>query len=520
MSMALDSALTIAASGVAATQAQLAVLSNNIANAGVTGYTAKTLDATSFVAGAANDGVSIGNISRSVNLAVQQSLYSTNSNVAALTVQTQVLQAINNVQGVPGAGSDLSGSLTALQDSFTNLLVNPASASDQSAAVSAASGLATSINNMADVITTQANSVQSQIVTTVAAVNSALQTTNQLTKEIMAATAAGQSTATLSDQRDAAMQTISGALNVHYVEQPNGNLTILGQDGFSLPLTATLATSSATLSANSTYSAVSGGIPPITLSSGNPNVPPTDVTEKLSGGTLGELVSLRDSTLPGYTAQLDEFSQKLASRFQQQGLTLFTTASGTVPAATTPPALPGDVGFSSAIQVNPTVLAAPNLVRDGTNAVPASATQAGFAVNNTASGGTAGFSTLISNVLTYSLGTNVGPTTANAPFATTGLGPLGTLSTPFTSPTTLGAYANLIVAGQSADTANANAALTSSQAYQTTLSGLISGQSGVNVDQQMGLMIQLQNSYQDNARIMQATQTMFTALMTDLNSSS
>lgn len=137
-----------------------------------------------------------------------------------------------------------------------------------------------------------------------------------------------------------------------------------------------------------------------------------------------------------------------------------------MPAATTPPALPTDVGFSSAITVNPAVRAAPNLVRDGTNDVPANATQAGFTVNNTAAGGTAGFSTLIGTILNYSLGTNIGPTTPNAPFATTGLGPLGTLSTPFTSPTTLGAYANLVVAGQSADTANA--ALTGAQAYQTS----------------------------------------------------
>ena len=38
--------------------------------------------------------------------------------------------------------------------------------------------------------------------------------------------------------------------------------------------------------------------------------------------------------------------------------------------------------------------------------------------------------------------------------------------------------------------------------------------SGVNVDQQMGLMIQLQNSYQANATIIQTAETLFTSLLT------
>jgi flagellar hook-associated protein 1 FlgK len=515
-SLNLDTALRTAASGIAATQAQIAVLSDNIANAGSAGYTQKTLGTTAFVAGTLSIGVRTGNVARSVDLAMQQSLLTADGQVGGLTVQTQVLQAINNVQGVPGAGTNLSDGLTAVQNGFTTLLADPSSAAYQSAAVSAASTLATSINTMANVVQTQRNAVQAQIVTTVANVNTALQTADRLTHQIMVANAAGQSTAALQDQRDAAMLTISGALDVRYIAQPNGSITILGQNGFTLPLNATLATASATTTANQSYA--SGSIPPITIASGNPNLAPVDVTTKLTGGTLGELIALRDSTLPGYTAQLDEFSQKLASRFQQQGLTLFSNGGGTVPAATVPPALPADVGFSSVVQVNPAVLAAPHLVRDGTASFAANAAQAAFTVNNTAAGGTAGFATLIQNVLTYSLGANVGPTTANTAFATSGMGPDGTLSTAFTSPPTLAGYASLIVAGQSTDTANAKTGLTNAQAYQTTLSGLLSAGSGVNVDQQMGLMIQLQNSYQANARIMQASQTMFTALINAINS--
>ncbi len=522
MALNLDTALTNAASGIRATQAQIAVLADNIANAGVPGYTAKTLETSAFQTGSLSEGVRIGLVSRSVDNAVQQSLLSTDSNVAALTVRSQVLQAINDVQGAPGAGGSLSDAVTALQNSFTTLLADPSSVTQQATVVSAASGLASSINTAAGTIATQRNAVQAQIVTTVASVNTALQTVNQLTNEIKSAFASGQSTAVLQDQRDTALQTISGALDVRYIKQDNGNLTILGQNGFSLPLTATLSTNSAALNVGAAYSPGGSSIPPIMLSSGNPNEPPTDVTTKLSGGSLGELVTLRDSTLPGYTAQLDEFSQKLASRFQQQGLTLFSDAAGNVPSDTTSPNPTSYVGFSSTIQVNPAVQAAPNLVRDGTNNILATDPPphgSAFTTNNIAAGGTAGFATLINRVLTYSLGSNLDATTPNVPFASSGLGANGTLSTAFLSPPTLAAYANLIVSGQSTDTAQANASLASAQSYQTTLTSRISTQSGVNVDQEMGLMIQLQNSYQANARIMQASQTMFTALMTAINAS-
>ena len=53
---------------------------------------------------------------------------------------------------------------------------------------------------------------------------------------------------------------------------------------------------------------------------------------QLTGGQLGANITLRDTTLPTYQAELDEFSQNLASRFSAQGLTLFSDPTGNVPA--------------------------------------------------------------------------------------------------------------------------------------------------------------------------------------------
>lgn len=491
MSGTIDSIINSASTGLAAAQAAIGVVSNNVANASVATYNDESLTLTSFQVGAQTDGVKIGQVTRSVNQAVQSSLSAANANVSALTVTSQALTAINDTQGTPGDGTSLSDQLTALQDGFTTLLSNPSSTTQQTALVSAASGLANTINTTAAAITAQQNSAQSQIVSTVTSVNAALATVRQTTQEIMGATASGTTTAALSDQRDAALSTLTNALGITYSEQANGNVTLLGQNGLSIPLDSTLSTSAATLSPGSTSA------PPIVLQSSNPNTPAQNVTGLISGGSLGALLTLRDTTLPTYTAELDQFSEQLATRLSQQGLNLFTNGSGNIPSDSSPSSY---AGFSSTIQVNPAILSNPSLVRDGTP--------------NANTSGAAGFSGVISQVVNYGFGsTSDSAGTSYTPIASAGLGPSGTLTSTLSGITDLSSYAQAFVAAQSSDTSQASTDLTNATSYQTTTASAYSAISGVNVDQQMGVMIQLQNSYQANATIIQTAEQMFSSLL-------
>jgi flagellar hook-associated protein 1 FlgK len=467
MSGSLSSIISNAQSGLNAAKAGIAVISNNVANAGVAGYTVKTQDLSSFDIGGQISGVQIGKVSRSVNAALQASALSTVSNVFGLTVQSQVLSAINNVQGTPGDGTSLSDVMSGLQTAFTNLQADPSSQTQQYAVVSAANTLANTITNTAATITTQRNDVQSQIVTDVSTLNSALATVQSTTAQIINATVSGGSTAALEDQRDAALQTLSSTLNLQYSEQPDGNISISTPNGLSIPLDSTFSTQSAVLSPTSTYTPGGGSVPPIMLQSANPTIPPVDVTSQLSGGSLGALIQLRDNTLPAYTSSLDSLSANLANQFSAQGLQLFTDGSTTTP-------LTSYTGLSSALEVNPAVTATPSLVRDGTS-------------GSANPSGVASFSGIINNVL-------------NNTFGSSGTTP------------SLQVQAQNFVSKQSVDTSQASASLTNATAYQTTLGTALSNQSGVDVDQQMGLMIQLQNAYQANAQVITTAAQMFTAL--------
>jgi flagellar hook-associated protein 1 FlgK len=465
MSGSLSSIISSASSGLAAAKAGIAVISNNVANSGVASYTTETQDVSTLEAGGQAYGVQTGAVTTSINAALLASSLSLAGSVAAATVQSQVLTAINDTQGTPGGGTSLADAVSGLQAAFTTLQGDPSSQAQQSAVVTAASTLANTINTTATAITTQENSVQSQIVSSVNTLNSALATVQSTTQQIMAATASGGSTASLQDQRDAALQTLSSTLNVQYSEQSDGNITLSTQNGMSIPLDSTFSTQSAVLSPASTVVGNSSA-PPIMMQSGNPDTPAVNVTGQLTGGSLGALVQLRDTTLPGYTASLDSFSAKLANGFRTQGLNLFTNGSGV-----TIPASGYAAGVSSTIEVNPTVTATPSLVVNGTGPT-ASAIPGTYSVDNV----------------------------LNTTFGSSG-------STP-----SLQTQAQNFVTQQSTDTAQASTNLTNATAYQTTVGSALSSQSGVNVDQQMGLMIQLQNTYQANAQVITTASEMFTAL--------
>jgi flagellar hook-associated protein 1 FlgK len=165
------------------------------------------------------------------------------------------------------------------------------------------------------------------------------------------------------------------------------------------------------------------------------------------------------------------------------------------------------VGYANTITVNPAVVTTPSLVRDGTTAIAGSATGASaFTPNAT---GLAGFTTLINRVLTYTFGSNAQDGVAQAPIATTGLGPDGTLGTGFTAQATLSGYANALTSAQSADSANATSDAADSQGLQTSLQKTLTSATGVDMDTQLGQMVQLQNAYGANAKVISTVQAMF-----------
>lgn len=503
----LETSLVIANSGIGNISANFAVMSQNVANAGTTGYAAETQTQESLTAGGFGMGVANGAVTRYVNQQLQANLWAQNGDVSALQETQTVLQPVNAALGTPGQGGDLSSQLGALQNAFSALLGTPDSSTLQQSVVSDAQSFASGINALSNTYTSAAQTAQNDIVSSLKQLNASLTSIGTLNTEIVSTLAQGQSVADLQNQRDAAMQTVSQLIGAQAIPQANGSILVATQNGLVLPTGpgAALTTTNATIAPGATYP---GTIPGIMMGG-------VDVTNQITSGSIGADIQLRDTTIPTYQAELDEFAQNTASRFQAQGLTLFTNGSGTVPTSTGGATQSGYVGFAAEIQVNPAVVTNPALVTDGTTAITGSATGASAFTPSPATG-PSGFTTLINRVLNYTFGTDVQSGVAQPASNVTGLGALGNLNAPFASPPTITDFASTLIGAQSNDIATTSSNLTDAQAMQSSLQSSFKSASGVNINTEMANMVQLQNAYGANARIMATVQSMWSTLQSDL----
>jgi flagellar hook-associated protein 1 FlgK len=471
--MSLDSSLSIATGGLANINAQFALISQNVANAATPGYAAEVGSQQSLTADGVGLGVQTGPATLQINQALQASVNQQNAVVSnAQTTQT-ALQAIDSVLGTPGAGSDLGSLLGNLQDSFSTLLTEPSTQTQQSAVVSAATTLTQGINALSNAYTAQRQAAQNDIGSSLITLNSTLATIGQLSNQIIALKPTNQGVADLENQRNEAVNTLSSLIDIKTIEQPNGDLSIFTGSGLTLPIRGAGSSpfSIATASAPPGSSYPAGGIPGVMLGG-------VDVTSQMVGGQIGADITLRDSTLPTAQTALDQFSSTLTSRFAAQGLDMFTDAAGNAPPNVAAQDPSGYIGYAATIQVSSAITADPSLVRDGTSPT------ATFTPNP--ANGPAGFNTLIQNVISNTFGTQTG----------------GSLSD----------IATGLVTTQAQQSANTTSNLTTEQALQTSLQTRASAASSVNMDTEMSLMLSLQNAYAANARVINVAQAMFTSL--------
>ena len=498
--MSLNLALSIASGGLSNVSYGLSVVSQNVANASTPQYALETSTQTSLSAGGQGFGVLSGVVIRTTDPSLQAEVGAQTAESSAWTTASSALSTLQPVLGTVGGGTDLGSRLTAVQSAFSTLQADPANCTAQASVVSAAAALATGINTLSTAYGTARQAAQDGVTSGVAQLNTALATLGGLSRQIISQRAQGLSTADLENQRAQTEAGISQLVSTRFVDQPNGDVTVLTTGGAQLPTDGMTKLVAPAASAGAQVFYPGGGIPGVTLGG-------VDITTQLKGGSIGANITLRDATLPAYQAGLDEFSEGLSNRFAAQGLALFTDSTGAVPAATGPLTQSGYVGYAGTIGVNPAITATPSLVRDGTQAVAGSPTGASaFTPNPT---GLAGFATLITRVLNYALGTQAQDGVPQTPLATTGLGPAGTAASALPAQASLSEAANALTASQAADSAAATAQAGDAKAVQTSLQAKLTAGTGVDMNTELGHMVVLQDAFGANAKLVTAVQTMF-----------
>lgn len=303
--MSLSVASRIAYSALSAAQVQIAVSSSNVANASTEGYTVKTATLTNTVHSGTSSGVSVSSISGGIGKQLLSALVTADSELGAATTTadyTDRLQTLLGSLSSDSENSSIADDVTALETALVALAATPDDDTLAAAVVDALDTTASSLRSLSDDVQSLRADADADIASSVDTVNAALHTIADLNDAITAAAARGEATGDLEDQRNSALETVAGLMDVTWTTTSSSVLQVYTSGGIAL-VDATVHELSFDPVAAMTADTVTSGI----------TVSGKDVTDQIGSGTIGALITLRDETLPAVQDELDTLASGLIS---------------------------------------------------------------------------------------------------------------------------------------------------------------------------------------------------------------
>jgi flagellar hook-associated protein 1 len=326
--MSLSSALSIAMSGLTANQAALAIVSSNVANASTPGYVSQSVNQVEQGVGGLGTGVRVAGITRALDTYVQNQLRTETSGGGYADQISNVLTQLQNVYGTPGSEGTLETAFSNLTSAVQGLSANSGAYSAQSSVVTAAQNMAQQLNTTTQGIQALRTNVQQDIVTSVTSANTAMAQIANLNTQLQGLTPSDPGAATLEDQRDTAISTLSQLMDVRVTTSGNNQVSIYTNSGIELVGTQASKLSfngPAALNASNLYSTnpTQNGVGTITLTSPSGATVDMNATNGFSSGQIAADLKLRDTTLVQAQNQVDQLAASMSSALSD------TTTAGT-----------------------------------------------------------------------------------------------------------------------------------------------------------------------------------------------
>lgn len=335
--MGLLSALTNAVSGLSINQAQMDIVSRNIANAGTVGFNRRVLrtqetSATGITAGAVRE---VG-VDRMLDTLLQKQLRTEAGGSGYSNVRADYLQRVDVMFGQPGSSVGINQIFADFSTSMQQLAADPASPTSRSDALAKAQSLAASLSSLSNNVQAMRGEIEARIANDAQKVNGLLdgieRTTRTLASTFDSATRQG-----LLDERDRYVDEMSTYLDVKTYDNGTGNFNIYTSGGAPLFVEGRKLRlqfdERFTISADSVYDPVIANSGVGHLRIGDPIGGTIDLTNNgsIRSGSFAALFDLRDRLLPETQAHLDEFAAAIASSL---GDTTVNGVAATVGAAT------------------------------------------------------------------------------------------------------------------------------------------------------------------------------------------
>jgi len=326
--MSLSSALSITMTGLSANQAALSIVSSNVGNAQTPGYVTRKLNQVQVVASDTGSSVRIAGVDRTLDTYVQSQLRTETAGGAYADQIASVLQQLQSVYGTPGQAGTLESAFSNFTSSLQALSANSGTQAAQVSVLSAAQNLASQLNTTTTGIQNLRSNAEQDIGNAVTEANNALSLIAKINLQLRGLPATDNQAATLMDQRDSAINSLSKLMDVRVTVDANNQATIYTNAGIQVVGTEAaqlIFNSSGTLNATSAWNA-----DPTKSSAGSllirfPNGSTMDLIANngITSGRIAADLKLRDSTLVQAQAQVDQLAVSVATALSNK------TTSGT-----------------------------------------------------------------------------------------------------------------------------------------------------------------------------------------------
>jgi flagellar hook-associated protein 1 FlgK len=336
--MGLSQALSTAMSGLRATQASLALVSSNVANAETPGYTKKTVNQVAGLTGDYGSSVLLNGVNRQLDDYLQTQVRTETSGAAYADTRSTYLQNLQSVYGNPDDTGTIEDAYNKFLTALQGLSTSPDSQSARIGVVNAAQTMAQQLNATSAGIQSLRANAETGINDSISVANNALSQIASINNQLQANGQTDASTAALLDQRDQYITQLSQLMDIRTVTNNLNQVTVFTNSGVQL-----VGTEAAKLSFNP-----QGTVTPNTLYNSNPaksNVGTITITfphggsydlvstNSIRSGKIAAYLELRDNTLVKAQTQVDQFAASMASALSDK-----TTSGTAAPASVAPQA--------------------------------------------------------------------------------------------------------------------------------------------------------------------------------------
>ena len=488
--MALSVGLDAARSSLAATAEQISVVSRNVSRVGQADAVRKN---TSIVTGSGGS-VSISRIGRDSDALLLEKFLSSNSASQTGQALTQALTKLQATVDDVDQERSPAALISKLSAALQRYSASPQDVGSATAVVSAAKDLVYSLNSASATVAEVRRQADSDIAQSVSNINEQLAAFGDLNRQIVEGTRTGRDVTDALDARDKILKTISNEIGIRTITREDGDIAIFTESGVTM---FDKIARPVTFNANPLIGSGQLGSPvyvdgvPV---SGTPQV------MAVRSGRIAGLVSVRDDVAPAYEAKLDEISRGLIESFAEHDQSATPTlppAAGlfTYPGAPAVPA-PGTIvsGLSGTISINvnvdPSAGGQPTRLRDGAISSPGN-----LAYTYNAAGGSS-FVDRIQQMITE----------LAAPRAFDPAAGLGASSS-------LGTFATATASTLQAQRQSADSNASYLRVISDRAASALSQTTGVNLDEEMAHMLDLERSYQASARLLSAIDALVGTLL-------